>query len=531
MQSTMQGDAEITRNLRYQMSLQLVREGSSISTVRSLRRGTYANVEYDGADGADGAEGDTMDATENKFQPITLVCTNIRYCVPCPKKAKPSPDADVKGMLQILRGITFFSKPSTLTALMGGSGAGKTTFMDVVAGRKTVGRISGEILVNGHPKNQKTWSRVVGYVEQDIRHTAQLTVREALMFSARLRLSNSQNLDSEAINKVVESAMDITELRGISGALTGNQSTIPGLSLEALKRLSIAVELVANPSVIFMDEPTTGLDARAAAVVVRTLKSVAETQRTIVVTIHQPSIDIFESFDNLLLLKRGGRVMYFGPIGPDSSSMMSYMLQQPGVEPMRSGYNPATWMLEVTGSSMSTVFKTSDVDFAEVYANSELCKANDDTAAALAAACRLQYSPLEQESQYATSLWTRQRWLCWKFWIIYWRSPSYNMARLVITFIIALFYGLVYLNQGHVPSPASISTVQNILGLLFSMAVFVGMFNAINVQQVVFTERVIYFRESASAMYSPWDFSTGTGVAEIPYLIVQTFLMMILAYW
>ena len=73
--------------------------------------------------------------------------------------------------------------------------------------------------------------------------------------------------------------------------------------MEQRKRLTIAVELVANPSIIFMDEPTSGLDARAAAIVMRAVRNIVNTGRTIVCTIHQPSIDIFESFDELLLLK------------------------------------------------------------------------------------------------------------------------------------------------------------------------------------------------------------------------------------
>lgn len=96
------------------------------------------------------------------------------------------------------------------------------------------------------------------------------------------------------MNEVLETI----ELDGIKDSLVGIQG-LNGLSTEQRKRLTIAVELVANPSIIFMDEPTTGLDARAAAIVMRAVKNVAETGRTIVCTIHQPSIDIFEAFDEV----------------------------------------------------------------------------------------------------------------------------------------------------------------------------------------------------------------------------------------
>lgn len=96
----------------------------------------------------------------------------------------------------------------------------------------------------------------------------------------------------------VEEVMELVELTPLGGALVGMPG-VDGLSTEQRKRLTIAVELVANPSIVFMDEPTSGLDARAAAIVMRTVRNIVNTGRTIVCTIHQPSIDIFESFDEV----------------------------------------------------------------------------------------------------------------------------------------------------------------------------------------------------------------------------------------
>ena len=98
----------------------------------------------------------------------------------------------------------------------------------------------------------------------------------------------------------VEEVMELVELTPLSGALVGLPG-VDGLSTEQRKRLTIAVELVANPSIVFMDEPTSGLDARAAAIVMRTVRNIVNTGRTIVCTIHQPSIDIFESFDEVFI--------------------------------------------------------------------------------------------------------------------------------------------------------------------------------------------------------------------------------------
>ena len=141
--------------------------------------------------------------------------------------------------------------------------------------------------------------------------------------------------------------MALVELTQQRGAIVGLPG-VNGLSTEQRKRLTIAVELVANPSIIFMDEPTSGLDARAAAIVMRTVRNTVDTGRTVVCTIHQPSIDIFEAFDEvkrgsfriiriilqcvraqiallqLFLMKRGGEEIYVGPLGRHSCELIKY---------------------------------------------------------------------------------------------------------------------------------------------------------------------------------------------------------------
>ncbi|XP_039682955.1 ABC transporter G family member 35 [Medicago truncatula] len=121
----------------------------------------------------------------------------------------------------------------------------------------------------------------------------------------------------------IEEVMELVELKPLRNALVGLPG-VSGLSTEQRKRLTVVVELVANPSIIYMDEPTSGLDARAAAVVMRTVRNTVDTGRTVVCTIHQPSIYIFESFDELLLLKQGGQEIYVGPLGHNSSNLINH---------------------------------------------------------------------------------------------------------------------------------------------------------------------------------------------------------------
>ncbi|GMP39472.1 hypothetical protein CsSME_00010291 [Camellia sinensis var. sinensis] len=162
-------------------------------------------------------------------------------------------------------------RPGVLTALMGVSGAGKTTLMDVLAGRKTSGTIEGDIRIGGFPKVQETFARISGYCEQTDIHSPQITVEESMAYSAWLRLH--PEIDSKTKFEFVKEVLEIIELDEIKDCLVGMPG-VSGLSTEQRKRLTISVKLVANPSIIFMDEPTTGLDAKAAAIVMQAMKNI-----------------------------------------------------------------------------------------------------------------------------------------------------------------------------------------------------------------------------------------------------------------
>ncbi|EFJ23262.1 ATP-binding cassette transporter [Selaginella moellendorffii] len=236
--------------------------------------------------------------------------------------------------LQLLHDISSSFRPGLLTALMG-----------------------GEISISGFPKKQETFIRVSGYCEQNDIHSPNVTVYESLVFSSWLQLS--EDVSKETRLMFVEEIMELVELTPIRDAIVGRPG-MEGLSTEQRKRLTVAVELVANPSIIFMDEPTSGLDARAAAIVLRTVRNTVNMGRTVVCTIHQPSIDIFEAFDELLLLQRGGRVIYSGPLGIHSSRLVNHF-EGPRLP---DGYNPATWMLEVTNPDVEHWL---NVDYSQLY--------------------------------------------------------------------------------------------------------------------------------------------------------------------
>ncbi|KAL5184898.1 ABC transporter G family member 39 [Glycine soja] len=298
------------------------------------------------------------------FQPLSLTFDEIKYSVDMPQEMKKQGVFEER--LELLKGVSGVFRPGVLTALMGVSGAGKTTLMDVLAGRKTGGYIEGGITISGYPKRQETFARISGYCEQFDIHSPNVTVYESLLYSAWLRLP--REVDHATRKMFIEEVMELVELNSIREALVGLPGE-NGLSTEQRKRLTIAVELVANPSIIFMDEPTSGLDARAAAIVMRTVRNTVNTGRTVVCTIHQPSIDIFDAFDELLLLKLGGEQIYAGPLGHHCSDLIQYFEAIQGVPKIKEGYNPATWMLEVTSTGTEASLK---VNFTNVYRNSEL---------------------------------------------------------------------------------------------------------------------------------------------------------------
>ncbi|GMN44110.1 hypothetical protein TIFTF001_013318 [Ficus carica] len=291
------------------------------------------------------------------FTPRTVAFQDLQNYVDTPLTKRG-------GKKQLLCDVSGVFRSGVLTALMGVSGAGKTALLDVLSGRKTSGYTEGEIKIGRYRKSQETYARVSSYCEQNDIHSPLITVEESMAFSAWLRLP--PQIDSKTKSEFVAEVLETVELGLVKDALVGIPG-VSGLSTEQRRRLTIAVELVANPSIIFMDEPTTGLDARVAAIVMRIVRNVVDAGRTVVCTIHQPSIDIFEAFDELMLLKPGGQVIYFGPLGQDSSNIVEYFECIPRMSRIRDGCNPSTWMLEVTSLSVEAQL---GIDFAQIYKES-----------------------------------------------------------------------------------------------------------------------------------------------------------------
>ncbi|ESQ32530.1 hypothetical protein EUTSA_v10005611mg [Eutrema salsugineum] len=453
------------------------------------------------------------------FKPLYITFENITYFVDTPKAMKENGIKEEK--LVLLNGLSGAFRPGVLTALMGMSGAGKTTLMDVLAGRKNTGYIQGDINVSGFPKKQESFARVSGYCEQFDIHSPLLTVYESLLYSAWLRLP--PNIDANTRELFIEEVMELIELEPLKEMLVGYVG-ISGLSTEQRKRMTIAVELVANPSILFMDEPTSGLDARAAAIVMRTVRNTVDTGRTVVCTIHQPSIDIFESFDELFLLARGGEEIYVGPIGHHSSQLIEYFEGIRGVEKIKEGYNPATWALEVTTRTQEDIL---GIRFAQVYKNSNLYKRNKELIEELN-----RVPPHEQDihfsAKYSQSYLTQFKACLWKQHKSYWRNVPYNAVRLCFAAAVGVMYGVIFWSLGK--RKGTREDIFNSVGAMNIVVSFLGSQSASTVRPVAIAERTVFYRETVAGMYSALPYAFSQVVIEIPYTMAQACIYAVIVY-
>ncbi|OCK83099.1 hypothetical protein K432DRAFT_423622 [Lepidopterella palustris CBS 459.81] len=443
-------------------------------------------------------EGNTDGGSNLKIaSKAVLTWENLCYDVPVPS-----------GQLRLLQDVFGYVKPGQLTALMGASGAGKTTLLDVLAARKNIGVISGDKLVDGKSPGL-AFQRGTSYAEQLDVHEPATTVREALRFSADLR--QPFEIPQEEKYAYVEEVISLLEMEDMADAIIGEPES--GLAVEQRKRVTIGVELAAKPELLlFLDEPTSGLDSQSAFNIVRFLRKLAAAGQAILCTIHQPNSALFENFDRLLLLQRGGQCVYFGDIGKDANVLIDYFHRHGAECPPNA--NPAEWMLDAIGAGQAA--RIGKRDWADVWKDSkEFAKVKDeivqikrDRMAEVGSA-----EPVAQH-EYATPLMHQIKMVNKRTHLSFWRTPNYGFTRVFNHVIIALLTGLTYLQLND-----SRASLQYRVFIIFQVTVLPALILA-QVEPKYAIARMISYREQAAKAYKTFPFALAMVLAEMPYSIL-----------
>jgi len=415
-------------------------------------------------------------------------------------------DIDVKGgQRRLLDHVSGYVKPGTLTALMGTSGAGKTTLLDVLAQRTTMGVVTGSMFVNGAPLDS-SFQRKTGYVQQQDLHLETATVRESLRFSAMLRQPKS--VSKQEKYDYVEDVIKMLNMEDFAEAVVG----VPGegLNVEQRKLLTIGVELAAKPKLLlFLDEPTSGLDSQSSWAICAFLRKLADNGQAVLCTIHQPSAILFQQFDRLLFLRKGGHTVYFGNIGEQSRTLLDYF-EKNGARKCDDAENPAEYMLEIVGDESSDWVKTwnespqarevqKEID--EMHKQRQGKGDNEDDPSA--------------HSEFAMPFTTQLQQVTVRVFQQYWRMPSYIAAKVILSMASGLFIGFSFYSAN--------TSLQGMQNVVYSLFMVTTIFSTL-VQQIMplfVTQRSLYeVRERPSKAYSWKAFLAANVVVEVPYQII-----------
>ncbi|KAL8549582.1 hypothetical protein ACS0TY_008428 [Phlomoides rotata] len=432
---------------------------------------------------------------KGKVAPVTIRWTNIN----CSLSDKSS-----KSVRFLLENVSGEAKPGRLLAIMGPSGSGKTTLLNVLAGQivaSTKLHLSGLLEVNERPFSNKSYK--FAFVRQEDLFFSQLTVRETLSLAAELQLQDISSVEER--DEYVNDLLSKLGLVSCADSRVGD-AKVRGISGGEKKRLSVACELIASPSVIFADEPTTGLDAFQAEKVMETLRKLAQDGHTVICSIHQPRGSVYAKFDDIVLLTEGSLV-YAGPARDDALAHFS-----------KFGYtcpdhsNPAEFLADLISVDYSSA---ESVDASQKRIDALIESFAEQTSSTLYAT--------SLTAMYATNLrkktirkskggWWRQfRLLLKRAWMQASRDGPTNIVRARMSIASAIIFGSVFWRMGR-----SQTSIQDRMGLLQVAAINTAMAALTKTVGVFPKERAIVDRERAKGSYSLGPYLLSKLLAEIP---------------
>ncbi|NWZ68367.1 ABCG2 protein, partial [Acrocephalus arundinaceus] len=404
---------------------------------------------------------------------------------------------------EVLRDVNGIMKPG-LNAILGPTGSGKSSLLDILAARKDPRGLSGDILINGAPQpaNFKCTS---GYVVQDDVVMGTLTVRENLKFSAALRLPKSvkEREKNERVNQIIKEL----GLSKVADSKVGTQFT-RGVSGGERKRTNIGMELITDPAVLFLDEPTTGLDASTANAVLLLLKRMSKQGKTIIFSIHQPRYSIFRLFDSLTLLA-AGRVLFHGPARKAIEHFQSIGYQ---CEPYN---NPADFFLDVINGDSTAVAmnkaeesntaesteepseydKTLAEQLAEKYTNSAYYRETKAHLESISSGNKKKTKGLFRQITYANSFFHQLKWVSRRTFKNLIGNPQASIAQLLITALLGLIVGAIYFGLEE-----NSAGIQNRVGAMFFLTTN-QCFSSVSAVELFVVEKKIFIHEYISGYY------------------------------
>jgi len=445
-------------------------------------------------------------APVDKSQKVEMAFRNLNYHVyvkgRCGKILKD---------IHILHDCYGFVSPGNLLALMGPSGAGKTTLLDVLADRKSVGEYTGDIYINGYPKDDKTFPYVAGYCEQFDSHVETQTVYEAIEFTARLRLP--ADTSDAMIGRKVDYTLSRLGLQAVRDDVIGDDYT-GGIAPEFRKKCTIACEVVMEPDLIFLDEPTTGLDSASARNVIDVVKDLSK-DVAVVCTIHQPSAEIFNKFNQMLLMERGGRICYFG----ETATMGDYF-ESIGFPPKDPAQNVADYALECSqnkglqydGKKAATLWEESEraTEYKKI-----VDKAVD--------------TPGEQflvDLDSYPSFIEEFKVVCERYWSDLMRRQADMISRLSANLMISILIGWVFYD---LPIESQTATTSRLAAMF--MLICLTTFGSMLLVPAIIRSRPSIYRERKSLMYGPVSVWLSHLICQTPVQCVEAVILSTPAYF
>ncbi|KAJ3086462.1 ATP-binding cassette sub- G member 1, partial [Quaeritorhiza haematococci] len=452
-----------------------------------------------------------------------IVFRNLSYVVDVPKPPAPGEKRTPlrRNRLApkvILDDITGRFFPGRLTAIMGASGAGKTSLLQVLSGEIHSGSTYGSILVNGTPVDGPQIKKISGFVFQDDVILATQTVREAITMSAVLRVPDVVEMEQK--KQRVEDVIGMLGLEKAAGTIVGD-TNLKGISGGERKRTAMAMEMITNPGVLFLDEPTSGLDTFTAYSVIKILRDLAHTGRTVVATIHQPSSDVFHMFDDLIVLAEG-RIIYQGP----TSKIIDYF--------SRLGYkcpkftNPADFLFMSILNNEEGIFdihaqKTNETNQARIkrlLTHWSLSPENNRimSECTTASGTGIQKSSYRLHAPFTTQL----SYLFTRASKNAFRNPFIIRAKFGQTLFLGLLIGLVYL---HVNERKGLAAHQDRMGMLYFLAVNNFMSSTMGVLSIFGGEKRVFAREHGAGYYGLPAYFMSKVAVESPFQVVFPWMM------